>query len=320
MVTGFADYTDTLRAINTGGISYYLSKPWKDEEMKQLVRDCILRFNLQAENKYLLGELKRKNEHLQELLEGTVGQTSRILSDLVGYVNPHASSQVGRVRKLGEAILTTLPELPSEERWEIQRALDLFNLGIAVLPAWMQVSINKEGLGSLSRFPIAKNHHLLAAGLLKDIPRFCGVSKIVLMQLKNFDGTGEPSDIVCRGKDIPLGARLLHILLDLDRLSTERFRGREVLEFMRKRPATYDVDLIARMLGDYATQPSTARIQDVTVDQLCPGMIPLSDILTKGGVLLLSSQTVLTETAICTIKQWHKNDPVVSPLEVQINS
>jgi hypothetical protein len=256
---------------------------------------------------------------LHELLEGTVGETSRILSDMVGYVNPHASSQVVRIRKLGRAILTTFPTMKAEEKWEIERALDLFNLGVAVLPAWIQVSLNKEGLGSLKRFPVAQNHFLLAAGLLKDIPQFGGVARIISLQQRNFDGTGEPEGLHCRGIEIPLGARLLHILIDLDKLSTERFRGREVLEHMKSRPSKYDVELIAHMLGDYSAKASTVHEEEVPLSQLRPGMILLQEIVSRAGMHLFKSQTVLTDTSIATLRQWHTTDPVAEPIAVRIS-
>jgi response regulator RpfG family c-di-GMP phosphodiesterase len=318
MVTGFADYNDTLRAINSGGISQYITKPWKDEELKRIIQESVMRYNLRAENDYLIAALREKNNRLHELLEGTVAETSRILSDMVGYVNAHASSQVMKIRKLGLAILTTFPNLTAEEKWEIQRALELFNLGIALLPAWIQVSLTKEGLGSLKRFPVAATHYLLAAGLLKDIPRFEGVARIISMQHRNFDGTGEPEGVHCRGKEIPLGARLLHILLDLDTLSTERFRGREVLEHMRERPTRYDVELIAHMLGDYSAAASAMHDADVSVENLKPGMTLINDVLSVGGFHLFKAQTVLTATSIITLKQWHAKDPVLQPIRVRV--
>ena len=47
-----------MRAINQGGISYYISKPWNDDELRRLVHECISRHNLETENKFLLNELK----------------------------------------------------------------------------------------------------------------------------------------------------------------------------------------------------------------------------------------------------------------------
>ena len=319
MVTGYADHNDTLRAINNGGIRHYVAKPWKDAELRKLIHECIVHYNLTVENLFLVDELKQRNESLRELLDGTVVQTARILSDMLTYVNPHASAQVNRIRRLGLGVLKMMPDLHPVEQWEIQRALDLFNLGLAVLPPWIQVSLNKDGLSSVDRFPLARNHHLLAAGLLKEIPRFDGVASIIRLQQKDFDGSGEPVDEGVKGNDIPIGARLLHILIDLDKNSTENFKGREVLERMANRPSKYDVNLIARMLGTSNQQRSAGQELDVTVGGLRPGMVLLSDVITQSGELLLRSQSTITETALKIIDQWHKKDPIVGKLRVRMD-
>jgi hypothetical protein len=185
-----------------------------------------------------------------------------------------------------------------------------------VLPAWVQVSIAKHGLGSLDRFPAAKNHHLLAAGLLKDIPQFAGVARIIRFLERDFDGSGEPQTEHARGDAIPLGSRLLHILLDAERQSTANFRGREVLERMMHRPEKYDTKLIARMLSVPPVRLNGRTPVQVPVDRLLPGMVLLDDLVTTGGHCLLRPQVTLTGTAIHILQQWHAKDPFSGPIRV----
>ena len=318
MVTGFSDYNETLRAINVGKVGHYVKKPWDDNDMVQAVQDAVVRYNLTVQNRFLLDELTRKNAILQEFLDGTIAETTRVLSDLVGFVNEHGIAQVARVRRLGNAVINTVPDLSAEERWEIQRALDLFNLGLAVLPPWIQVSLNKDGLGALERFPVARNHHLLAAEMLKGIPRFDGVATIIRLMLKNFDGSGPPADDTSRGEQIPLGSRLLHILLDLERLGTEHFKGREVLASMLKRTSKYDVALIARMLGHREDETQGQRDERVRLERLEPGMVLLEDLSTGGGKLLLRASTTLTRTSLDILRHWRMIEQVPADVLVRI--
>ena len=41
LVTGQADQQDTIRAINTGGLDYYIAKPWQAEALQTIVRDQL---------------------------------------------------------------------------------------------------------------------------------------------------------------------------------------------------------------------------------------------------------------------------------------
>jgi response regulator RpfG family c-di-GMP phosphodiesterase len=316
LLTGFASLDDTQRAINESGIARYMNKPWDDEELKKLARECVDQYNLTAENKYLTSQLVEKNEILSVLLDGTVGQTIRVLSHLLLYINPQAANQTERIRKLAKAILDLMPNLSTEERWDIDRALDLFNIGIAFLPPLIQVSLNKDGLQSLERFPVACNHHLLASDLIKDIPRFGKVANIIRYQAKNFDGTGKPDLEQVRGKDLPLGARLLHILLDLEKSSTENFRGRVVLEEMVKRPVKYDKDLIELILQGGASKKGQRKEASLTITHIRAGMIAVDDIKTNAGQVLLQRNTVITESSVKILQHWNGYDHIIEPIRV----
>lgn len=41
LVTGQADQADTIRALNHGGLDYYLAKPWDPEELRAVVRTTL---------------------------------------------------------------------------------------------------------------------------------------------------------------------------------------------------------------------------------------------------------------------------------------
>jgi response regulator RpfG family c-di-GMP phosphodiesterase len=312
LVTGYADHADTIRAINVGGISHFIAKPWKDDDLRTLVRETIRRFNLGKENDFLLHQLKEANANLQELLDGTVSGTVHILRDMLTYLHTEAASQVERVRKLGLKFLELSPEIGEQERWEIKQALDLFNLGIGLLPA-------KAGRGEAGT-PVTRGHATVTAELLRDIPRFDGVARIILLQNKNFDGTGQPASVNIAGKEIPLGARLLHVLLDLDMATRDRTHGRVVLEKMAQQPAKYDIGLIEKMLGGTTAQslPSHPAESKCSVHELRPGMILLDNIVTESGQLLLKAGFGLTETSLKILLQWHANDPIASSIRVKV--
>jgi response regulator RpfG family c-di-GMP phosphodiesterase len=317
MVTGYSDHTDTLRAINIGGITSYIPKPWNDDQLRELARECVERYNLAGENKHLLSELSVANKSLQELLDGTVAGTVRLLGDMIQTINPDAGSRGSRIRQLGRAFLSLMPEVPPDEARDILTALDLCYLGIAVLPPWIQVSLNKQGLVALDRFDVAKNHHLLAAGLIKEIPRFENVARILRLQSKEFDGSGDPGDEHVAGENIPLGARLLHILVELERRRSENFRGKDMLAKMLDQPNKFDSKIISRMLNRTEPKGPSVTEGEVEVGALQPGMILLEDVMSTSHQCLLRSGATLSAMSINYLKQWHGKDPIADKLRVR---
>jgi len=316
LVTGYADYKDTIRAINVSEISSYISKPWDDDQLKRQVNDWVAQFNLKLHNKYLTKLLDEENYKLNELLDGTVAQTVRVLGDLSKHVSPEISELGDRVKTLGISILKLMPEIPVVDKWHMFRAFDLFNLGVALLPLWLQSSIASNGLSAIDSSPIARNHHLIAANLLKNIPGLETIARIIELLAKNYNGTGEPENDKVAGTDIPFGARLLHILINIVRPSTD-LRGHDLLNHMKRIPGKYDPHIIDFLLGrnlelGYITEDIYVRI-----DALKEGMMVIADVRSLSGHLLLKSNTILNETFINVIRQWHARDPISEPLKVQ---
>ena len=316
LITGYSDHNDTIRAINIGGITSYISKPWNDDEVKRQILDWVSQYNLKKHNKYLLNLLDEENKKLNELLDGTVAQVVRILGDFANHVSPFISELGEKVKTVGVAFLKALPNLTSQERWALLRAFDLFNLGVALLPPSLQVAITREGLAALNSSSVARNHHLLAAGLLKDIPQFSGVAKIIELQAKDFNGGGEPQNNSIKGEDIPFGARLMHILIDLVRPNTGNIRGTELLQRMENLPQKYDIKIIRQILGKNLDTNFISEEKLLSLDSLKPGMLLLDDIRSTGGQLLLKANLALTETFINILFQWHIRDPIIEPIKV----
>jgi response regulator RpfG family c-di-GMP phosphodiesterase len=321
LVTGYSDYKDTIRAVNIGGIHSHISKPWNDDEIKRKIHEWIEQFNLKAENNFLMQVLDLENEKLNELLDGTVTQTVKVLGDITSHIAPQAALFAEKVKILGNSFLENAAEISSEERWEIKLALNLFNLGVTLLPATVHIELNKRGLTSLDDSSFTKNHHLLAAGLLKNIPRFEPVARIIELQSKDFNGKGEPKAELIKGEQLPLGARLLHILLDLVKYGNDTEKLNEYLSSMRKNSQKYDVELISKIqliLSEKTIVPGEVFLP---LEKLKPGMLVVDDIKTINSQhLLLKSGSILTETFINILNQWHIREPIQEPIKIRENN
>ncbi len=87
---------------------------------------------------------------------------------------------------------------------------------------------------------------LSASDLLSHIPRMQTIARIIANQEKNFDGSGYPQESK-EGGDIPLGARILKVVLDFDTLKSRGISDGEAFGRLSKRPGRYDPDVLSAL-------------------------------------------------------------------------
>jgi two-component system, sensor histidine kinase and response regulator len=68
LLTGYSDMQATINAVNKGKIFYYLSKPWKKEEVKGILLKAIDHYELTKKNKELIAKLSQSVNELQVFL------------------------------------------------------------------------------------------------------------------------------------------------------------------------------------------------------------------------------------------------------------
>lgn len=66
IVTGFSDTESIIRAINECGIYQYITKPWKNEELKFIIDKALESYQIRMNNKMLMDQLKEANEDLEQ--------------------------------------------------------------------------------------------------------------------------------------------------------------------------------------------------------------------------------------------------------------
>ncbi|MCX8070731.1 MAG: response regulator, partial [Thermodesulfovibrionales bacterium] len=66
VLTGYADIETAMYAINKGGASRYITKPWNDKDLMITILNAIETYNLKKENKFLTALTKKQNEELKK--------------------------------------------------------------------------------------------------------------------------------------------------------------------------------------------------------------------------------------------------------------
>ena len=84
ILSGFSEVEMIIEAINSGLLWRYLLKPWKNEDLIMTIKSALSYYQLTKDNIKLLGELKDKNQELENLnqnLEGKVHERTQILTN-----------------------------------------------------------------------------------------------------------------------------------------------------------------------------------------------------------------------------------------------
>lgn len=285
MLTGNADQQTAIDAVNRGQIFRFLNKPCPPDVLIPTIETALKQHEMQ--------QMERN------LLEGTLTGSVKVLSEVLGMVLPSGLSHGQRLRA---AMRTFAHAVGATPQWELEIAALLSPLGLSSVPAEIlrkveaRLELTIEEQAIVQRVP-AVGHDLLAG-----IPRLEGAARIILFQNKNYDGTGFPAEI-CAEEDIPIGARMLKILLD--RVALEAVPGGHARahDTMKRREGAYDPKLLEtsflclpnRIRSEVSKDNPILRLK---VDELLPGQIIATDIRSTGGMLVVSAGHQLTSAMI----------------------
>lgn len=68
LLTGYSDIQAVIDAINKGQVYHYITKPWDEEQLRNIIKKSLEVYALRGENKELVKSLLRANEQLEFLL------------------------------------------------------------------------------------------------------------------------------------------------------------------------------------------------------------------------------------------------------------
>jgi diguanylate cyclase (GGDEF)-like protein len=82
LMTGYAELEDAVEAINRGHVYHYFFKPWRIEELQQVLRNAAEKFHLEQANARLLQQLQQLNGELRALNQGLEGRVAQRTQEL----------------------------------------------------------------------------------------------------------------------------------------------------------------------------------------------------------------------------------------------
>ena len=332
LLTGHADMTQTVAAINQGEIYRYIAKPWHDDELLLIVAQALEQQKLKRENARLQQLTAEQNAALREAnttLEQKVAQRTAELSQLVSFLemtqqelktsfrtslqvlanmlDMRFADWVGHSQRVVDVAeqLARMADVGEEEFEAIRNAAQLHDIGKIALP---DALVNKPLL-SCSRQERSEvmEHPALGQMVLLPIPELNRAGALIRHIHEHYDGTGFPDRL--HSDSIPLGARILAIAVDYDELQMglilpQAITAEHALLYIRENKGQrYDPDLVSLMVR--VVDAEQKRIREVALgsSQLKPGMKLSRDLFSASRFLLLTRGRVLDEAIIQHI--WH---------------
>ncbi len=350
LLTGYADVTSTIDAINKGEIYRYVSKPWDDNDITLVVRHALELKNLEQEKKRLEALTVQQNDELKDLnanLEAKVRERTEEVRQTMGFLEV-ANKQLKDSYLTTLKVFSNLMELRegamaghSRRVADHSRRLAL-RLGMAVgevqdvMFAGLLHDIGKIGLSDrllhkpfstltteerteVIRHPVTGQAALMALENMKEAGR------LIRGHHERFDGLGYPDGLV--GMAIPKGARILAVANDYDALQIGTVMSKSLTEteareyLLEGRGKRYDpkvVDVYLEMLGGAEASSSAGLEVKMPSSALRRGMVLARDLTSPDGLLLLSRDYLIDDAMIEQIRNFEQTE--ARPLQIYVRA
>ncbi|MBN1517195.1 response regulator [Candidatus Sumerlaeota bacterium] len=276
MLTGQADFEAVTQAVNEGNVFRFMTKPCSADALMHALDAGIEQYRL----------VRVEKELLNKTLTGAV----KAINDILALVHPGVFGRIARIRRI---VGDLAREFHEEKAWQWEIAAMLSQVGCVTLSGEMLAKMRKGEELKADEQKMFLHHPKIGAELISNIPRLEEVSRIVEYQEKNFDGSGPPANDI-RGEDIPLGARVLHVVLAYDRMLLAGGMEAQALFQIKKKSDMYDSSLVAAL--EKVLNVEALPTQRILISDLEIGMVLAEDVLSPEGLLLLAKGQEVTAT------------------------
>lgn len=352
VLTGQADVTAAMDAINKGGAWQYITKPWDDNELRIAVKNAIETYKITRENIYLtqlnikqnqelqswstelvmhvqqqtidLGrqnrELKALNEKLNKNMQFTITSFSNLIDLRDNTVCNHSSN----VASFATAIAEKIP-LSENEIKTISVAAQLHDIGKVGIP---DIVLQKDPAALTPDEMVEyKKHPILGQSAVDALEGLRDAGILIRHHHESFDGSGFPDGL--KGTAIPLGSRIIAIADVFDRTAVMGNgtaaipKALRIIESLLNKwfdPGLFEhiKKIIIDKTASFVLTDSDV-VTEMPPNELLPGMLVSRDVRTGTGLLLLMKGIILDEKHIDIIQRCYHLDPAQTGVYVRVD-
>ena len=327
MLTGYADPSAIIKAINEGQIHRYISKPWHDEEMLLTLRQSLAYQHSERERVRLVQETRDQNEQLKQLnatLEKHVASRTAELQQTADMLDL-AYEELKHSYVTGTEVFSLLANLrlpPAKQTnrqiielvrvyckrhgldegssRDLTMAAALYNIGkLSWTDSMMTAPADLLHHNDRERY---RGYPKQSESLLMTLDPMKDAARLILHHQERWDGNGFPDRL--KGEAIPFGSRLLKLAVDFIELQRglileRQMNSDEALVYIRSYAGRlYDPEMVEDFIQVCAAYLSDVSLADplvkvLTTREVAAGMILARNLNADNGMLLLNAGKVL---------------------------
>jgi response regulator RpfG family c-di-GMP phosphodiesterase len=327
MLTGYADPSAIIKAINDGQIHRYISKPWHDEEMLLVLRQSLAYQHSERERLRLVQETWDQNQELKllnitldkrvasrtaelqqtadmldlayEELKHSYVTGTEMFSLLANLRMPPAKQTNRQIIELVR-VYCKLHDLDEGTSRDLTMAAALYNIGkLSWTDSMMTAPADLLHHNDRERY---RNYPKQSESLLMTLDPMKDAARLILHHQERWDGSGFPDRL--KGEAIPIGSRLLKLAVDFLELQRglileRQMNSDEALVYIRSYAGKlYDPEMVEDFIKVCAAYLSDVSLADpmvkvMTTRELAAGMVLARNLNADNGMLLLNAGKVL---------------------------
>ncbi len=375
LLTGYSDMDAIVDAVNKGEIHRYLTKPWNDNDIILQVRQAVKQLELQAENRRLTELTNEQNRELKDLnknldnkvkqrtreiinkgrdlleinkkLEKSFMDTIRLLSSLIGTLNPDLGKYMGHVARLSRKVGAELG-FSKKPLDRIEMAGMIHDIGLLGLPE--KILAKDEEQMTENEFNLYSQHPVIASMCLEPVDSLGEIGEIILCHHENLDGSGFPNGI--KGDAISLKAQIIgtaaayckitdmwprdtktimaktlqydyvykEVVLEEPDIMLQKIAKRIIHHGIKQKYDEKVVTGLFRVLSTQEAEGNKRKHLKLNYYDLKEGMTLEEDLRIKDGRLLMSMGAILKQAAIDSIKKVGEHKLIDSRIHVSVSS
>ncbi|WP_285905233.1 HD domain-containing phosphohydrolase [Pseudodesulfovibrio pelocollis] len=290
MLTGHADLQAAIAAVNDGAVFRFLTKPCSMDEMIRTLEAAMRQYSLVVAER--------------ELLRGTLRGSIKVLTDILGLVNPAAFGRSERVRRLAAFVAQ---RLGLNQTLSLDLAAMLCQLGSVTLTDTVLEKVFRGEPLTPEERAAYDGHPAITARMLAHIPRMERVSEIILHQ----------NDSLADTPMLPVEARILKACLDYDALVEQGMDKQDAIDALRARTGVYDPRVLDVLELGTAGGDGYIR-REVALADMRQGMILDEPLWSLDKVHIMAEGTEITETALMRLDNFAKAKRLPGRLRVLV--
>ncbi len=227
LLTGRADISAAVRAVNQGRVFRFLEKPCDRDDLRQVVGAAVRQFELE------LAE--------ERLLEDTLSGAIQVCAEILANQMPAVARCTARSHALAVEVAH---RAGMQWSWPAKVAANLVGIGYTTVPPVVLARQRQGKRLTAEEEALLDAVPLRGAELLERVPRLEGAAEIIRYSGKGYDGSGLPEGGLS-GDEIPEAARILKIVHAFGLLQLLGWSDEEAMGELRSRAAEFDPALMA---------------------------------------------------------------------------